>query len=153
MTRTGHDRVDGREDGPREVLERHRRAAIHRSETEMRRLYAVDAVHEFPFAYPGVPSRLEGRDEIVDWITEGWRATPLRFERYRTLAVHGTDDPDTIVVEQEAVGTSATTGGFVLPNLMVLTARDGRIAHLRDYVNVLAAAAALGHDLSARREP
>lgn len=89
----------------------------------MSRLYAADAVHEFPFTAPGVPSRIEGRDEIVNWIAAGGRANRLRYERYRTFAVHGTDDPETIIV--------------------VLTVRDGQIAHLRDYVNVSAAAAAL----------
>jgi ketosteroid isomerase-like protein len=29
----------------------------------------------------------------------------------------------------------------------VLTARDGQISHLRDYVNIVAAAAAMGRDL------
>ena len=33
-----------------------------------------------------------------------------------------------------------------LPNIVVLTAHNEQITHLRDYVNVLAAAAALGHD-------
>lgn len=113
----------------------------------MRRVYAPEAVHEFPFACPGVPSRLEGRDEIVDWIAAGWKANDLRFERYRTLAVHDTADPATIVVEQEALGTSVATGEFALPNIIVLTARNGQIAHLRDYVNILAAAAAKGHEL------
>lgn len=133
--------------GPREVLERCRRAAIDQSAEEMRLVYAVDAVHEFPFTLPGVPSRLEGRDQIVNWIAAGWKANTLRYERYRTLAIHDTDDPDTIVVEQEALGTSAATGEFALPNVMVLSVRDGQIIHLRDYVNVLAAAAATGRDV------
>jgi ketosteroid isomerase-like protein len=139
--------------GPREVLERHRQAAISQSIEDMRCLYAIDAVHEFPFAYPGVPSRLEGRDDIVNWIAEGWQATQLKFGGYHTLAIHDTSDPDTIVVEQEAVGASATTGEFALPNIMVLSARNGQIVRVRDYVNILAVAAALGHDLPARREP
>jgi len=133
--------------GPREVLERWRQAAISRSADDMRRVYAVDAVHEFPFTRPGLPSRLEGRDDIVHWIAAGWQANLLKYERYRTLAIHDTNDPDTIVVEQEAIGTSTSTGEFTLPNLVVLTVRNGQIAHLRDYVNILAAAAAIGHDI------
>jgi ketosteroid isomerase-like protein len=132
--------------GPRAVLERFRRAAVSQSVEELRRVYAVDAVHEFPFTPPGVPSRLAGRDEIVSWISAGWEAFPLRYAGYRTLAVHDTADPETIVVEQEALGTSAVTGGFALPNIVVLTVRDGRIAHLRDYADPLAAAAVLGLD-------
>lgn len=130
--------------GPRAVLARWRQASIDQSADALRRVYAVDAVHEFPFTLPGLPSRLDGRDAIVEWVTEGWRSGPLRYEHYRTLAIHDTGDPDTIVVEQAAVGTSATTGGFTLPNLVVLTVRDGRIGHLRDYVNIPAAAAAIG---------
>lgn len=134
------------EAGPREVLERWRQAAINQSVDEMRRVYAVDAVHEFPFTRPGMPSRLEGRDEIVDWIAAGWHANLLKYERYRTLAIHDTNDPETVIVEQEALGTSASTGEFALPNIIVLTAHNAQITQLRDYVNVLAAAAALGHD-------
>lgn len=133
--------------GAREVLERLRQAAISQSADDMSRLYAADAVHEFPFTAPGVPSRLEGRDEIVNWIAAGWKASQLNYERYRTLAVHDTNNPETIIVEQEALGTSASAGEFVLPNIVVLTVRNGQIAYLRDYVNILAAAAAMGRDM------
>jgi ketosteroid isomerase-like protein len=133
--------------GPREVLERFRQAAISRSVDDMSGVYAVDAIHEFPFTRPGLPSRLEGRDEIVSWTTAVWETDTFRYERYRTLAIHDTGDPDTIIVEQEALGTSASTGEFTLPNIVVLTVRNGQIAHLRDYVNILAATAAVGRDL------
>ena len=130
--------------GALEVLERMRDAAIARCAGDMGSVYAVDAVHEFPFARPGVPSRLEGRDAIMSFITAFWGTSPLRYERYRTIAIHGTADPDTIVVEQEVEGTSSTTGSFVLPNIMVLTARRGQIAHVRDYANLLALEEAAG---------
>jgi ketosteroid isomerase-like protein len=128
--------------GALEVLERMREAAIARSAGDMSRVYAVDAVHEFPFARPGVPARLEGRDAIMSFISAFWSTSPLRYERYRTIAIHRTTDPDTIVVEQEVQGTSSTTGSFVLPNIMVLNARHGEIAYLRDYANLLAVEAA-----------
>src|SRR6185437_16062279 len=142
----GGQEAGPREAKPREVLERWRQAAINQSVAEMRRVYAVDAVHEFPFTGPGMPSRLEGRDEIVNWITAGWTANPLKYERYRTLAVHDTRDPNTIIVEQEALGTSPSTGDFTLPNIVVLTTHNEELTHVRDYVNVAAAAAALGQD-------
>ncbi|HMD91994.1 MAG TPA: hypothetical protein VKG80_05065 [Trebonia sp.] len=78
------------------------------------------------------------------FITAFWSTSPLRYERYRTIAIHGTADPDTIVVEQEVAGTSSTTGSFVLPNIMVLKARHAQIAHLRDYANLLAVEEAIG---------
>ena len=54
--------------------------------------------------------------------------------------------PGTIIVEQEALGASAATGEFALPNIVVLTVRDGQIVRLRDYVSIPAAAAAMGLD-------
>jgi ketosteroid isomerase-like protein len=137
----------GQEAGVREVLERMRQAAISQSADDMSRVYAVDAVHEFPFTLPGLPSRLEGRDEIVNWTAAGWKDYPLKYESYRTITIHETNDPETIIVEQEALGTSASTGEFALPNIVVLTVRNGQIAHLRDYVNIPAAAAAIGRDI------
>ena len=134
----------GRDTGPRAVLERWREAVLSQSVDDLARLYAPDAVHEFPFTRPGLPSRLEGRDEIMTWIADGWRAKAFKYERYRTLAIHDTGDPNTIVVEQDALGTSAAAGEFTLPNIIVLTVRDGRIVHLRDYVNIVAAMAAIG---------
>jgi ketosteroid isomerase-like protein len=139
--------LGGQEAGPRAVLERFRQAAISRSADDLRRVYAVDAVHEFPFTRPGVPSRLEGRDEIVSWTAAVWNTNAFKYERYRTLAIYDTNDPDTIIVEQEAIGTSTATGEFALPNIVVLTVHNGQIAHLRDYVNILAAAAAIGRDI------
>jgi ketosteroid isomerase-like protein len=139
--------LGGQPAGPREILERYRQAAISQSVDDMSRLYAVHAIHEFPFTPPGVPARLEGRDEIVNWIATGWKAYPLKYERYRTVAIHDTGDPQTIIVEQESLGTSPSTGEFALPSIVVLTVRNGQIARLRDYVNVLAAAAAMGRGM------
>jgi ketosteroid isomerase-like protein len=121
-----------------------RAAAIARSAGDLSSAYAADAVHEFPFTRPGAPSRMEGRDVIMGFITAFWSTSPLRYERYRTIAIHRTADPDTIVVEQQAQGTSSTTGPFVLPNIMVLKARHGQITHLRDYANLLAVEEATG---------
>ncbi len=134
--------------GALEVLQRMRKAAIARSAGDMSSVYAVDAVHEFPFTRPGVPTRLEGRDAIMSFITAFWSTSPLRYERYRTIAIHATADPDTIVVEQEVEGISSTTGSFVLPNTMVLKARHGEIAHVRDYANLLAVEEAIGSPAS-----
>jgi uncharacterized protein len=133
--------LDERESGARGVLERFRQAAISQSADDLSRVYAVDAVHEFPFTGPGLPSRLEGRDEIMRWTVAMWETNTFTYERYRTLAIHDTGDPNTIIVEQEAIGTGSATSGFVLPNIVVLTARDGQVVRLRDYVDVLAATA------------
>lgn len=128
------------------VLERARAAAIAQAAGELQELYAADAVHEFPFTRPGLPSRLVGRDSIMEFVVASWDG-PLRYERYETLSAYTTNDPGTVVVQQDVHGTSATTGPFVLPNLVVLTVAGGRIQHYRDFVNIPAALEAMGHGL------
>ncbi len=112
----------------------------------MKQLYAVDAVHEFPFTRPGVPSRLVGRDAIMEFIVASWQS-PLKYERYQTLSAYTTNDPSTVVVQQDVYGTSSTTGSFILPNLVVLTVAGSEIQRFRDFVNILAAFEAMGHEL------
>jgi uncharacterized protein len=129
--------------GPREVLTRYQRAAIDKSTDDFGDLYAVDGVHEFPFTRPGVPSRLQGREQVRAFAQANWDTSPLQYEEYRNVVVHQTADPAVIIVEQEAAGTVTTTGRrFTLPNIIVLKVRDGQIVHLRDYVNLLAVAEA-----------
>ena len=125
------------------VLERLRAAAIAQSATDMERLYAVDAVHEFPFTKPGAPSRLVGRDAIMEFIVASWNG-PLKYERYRTLSAYTTNEPNTVVVQQDVHGTSSTTGAFVLPNLVVLTVVGGEVRRYQDFVNIVAAFDAMG---------
>ena len=132
--------------GAGQVLERVRSAAIAQSASEMAQLYAVDAVHEFPFTRPGAPSRLVGRDAIMEFIVASWKG-PLKYERYQTLSAYTTNDPSTVVVQQDVYGTSSATGPFVLPNLVVLTVAGSEIQRFRDFVNILAAFEAMGHEL------
>jgi hypothetical protein len=63
---------------PHEVLTCYYQAMLDKSPDDLADLYSIDAVHEFPFTRPGVPSRLDGRDAIVNWITAGWKANPLK---------------------------------------------------------------------------
>lgn len=125
---------------PVEVFDHFRQAAIDKSLQDMLDLYAEDAVHEFPFTRPGIPGRLEGREQIMFFMKTNWEKSPLVYDRYRTIAVHHTADSGIIIIEQEAIGRIITTTGhhFTLPNIVVLTVRNGKIVHFRDYVNPLA---------------
>ena len=84
----------------------------------------------------------------MDWIVSGWRSYGLRYRRYRDRAVHDTADRNTIVVEQEVIGTNSADVEFVLPNVIVLSVQNGQIAELRDYADLRAAAAAIGRDIA-----
>ncbi|MDQ0681224.1 putative Zn-dependent protease with MMP-like domain [Streptomyces achromogenes] len=43
--------------GPREVLARYQQAMLDKCADDLADRYAVDAVHEFPFFFPGMPER------------------------------------------------------------------------------------------------
>ena len=137
--------LGGRTAAPGEVVERWRRASIDRSTDAMRSVYADAAVHEFPFAYPGVPARLEGREEIVSWIAAGWAGDVPRFDGYRTLAVC-TRPPirarSSSSRRRSAPARRPANSHCPASSCSTVTARQ--ILHLRDYVDVRAAAAVLG---------
>ena len=106
-------------------------------------LFAPDGALELPFRRPGIPAAWRGREEIRAAARQGWAAAPLRLHEVRTAGVHATTDPDILVAEHDLVGEGTATGRpFTLPSLVVLTARDGRIAVLREYLDVVAVARA-----------
>ncbi|RMI42966.1 hypothetical protein EBO15_17945 [Actinomadura harenae] len=126
-------------------MARYQQASIDKELDVMVDLYAEDAVHEFPFSRPDIPSELRGREAIRAFLEANWKDGPLRYDAYRDVVVRDTTDPGVIVVERVAVGFSNATGrDFALPNIVVMTVREGRIVHFRDYVNILAASEALG---------
>lgn len=124
---------------PRDVLERIQHAAL-TSDASLSDLYAADAVHEWPFPFPGAPARLAGRDQIKAW-SERMRAggSRFRFERFDNVIVHETADPEVIIAEYDIHGQVTATGQpFAFSYILVLRVRDGQIVHLRDYLNPLA---------------
>ncbi|MEV4755059.1 nuclear transport factor 2 family protein [Micromonospora sp. NPDC049559] len=131
--------------GPREVLARYHRAMLDKSADDLADLYAEDALHEFPFLFPRMPRRYRGREEVRAGYRAAWGATPARLEEIRGVVVHETADPEVIVVEQEVAGTLSTTGQpFAAAGLLVLRVRDGRLTHVRDYLDGVALLASLG---------
>lgn len=103
-------------------------------------LCADDVVFEFPFAPPGRPARVEGRDALAGYLAEvsGRR----RIEGVRHLEIHETARPDVAIVEMTLTGTETAGGApYEQSYVDVLTVRDGRIVHCRDYWNPLRSAA------------
>ena len=130
--------------GPREILARYQRAMLDKSADDLADLYAVDAVHEFPFLFPGMPPRHEGREEVRAGYRAAWSASPAQPQEIRDVVVHDSTDPEVITVEQVVTGTVTTTGQpFSLPGLLVIRVRDGQIVHVRDYMDGLGVAHAM----------
>lgn len=127
------------------LLERLRSASISQDAERLAELYAEDAVHEFPFVTPGAPTRIEGRAAIAEFNATVFRSLPFTYSEYRTVATHQVGET-ALVVEQEALGTNTATGvRFALPNVWVIEVDpQGLIVSLRDYVNPVAVAEALG---------
>ena len=95
-------------------------------------LFAEDVIIELPFA----GFRIEGRQQFLDFANPQRAALPVHFDELRTLAVHDTQDPDTIIIEYELTGTATHTGKqATAPFIAVLTARNGKIARWREYQN------------------
>lgn len=102
-------------------------------------LWAEDVVVEVPFAPAGRPRRFEGRAAFLKLAREGRRALPVRFDGARNVVVHRTSDPAVIVAEYELFGTLTATEQTASASFIgVLTARNGQVAHWREYQNTAA---------------
>jgi len=129
---------------PHEVLGSYHRAMLTMSADDLADLYAVDAVHEMPFLFPGMPTCLKGREEVRAGFRAAWEHSPARAGALRDVTVHATGDPEVVVAEQTVVGTVAGSGTpFAFPNVLVIRVRDGLITRVRDYMDGLRIAHAL----------
>lgn len=106
-------------------------------------LWAEDGVLEFPFAGPGYPNRVEGREAIREYLRDYPNLLDIREVTAKT--VHETTDPAVVVVEFTVAGVVvATQKPYELSYIAVITVSDGLIRHYRDYWSPLAAAEILG---------
>jgi uncharacterized protein len=130
-----------------DLLARYHRAMHAARADDLAGLYAVDAVHEFPLLFPGMPARLIGREQIRETYRAAWAAASqiVALEEIRNVVVHQTADPEVIIVEQEVTGTVSTTGRRIDAfGVLVMRARDGLFVHVRDYLDALTINHALG---------
>lgn len=106
-------------------------------------LWAEDLVVEQPFATTARMKRVEGGARFRAIAEAGRAALPVTFEQCNTIAIHDTGDPGVIVVEYELVGTLNSTGERRSAQFIgVLTVRDGKAVHWREYQDTMALAAA-----------
>jgi len=120
---------------PADVLAERRRLTLNGDADGLADLYALDAVIESPFAPPGAPSRLEGREAIREY-TRRVVASPLQVEEYEVTELYQTHDPEVVIVEMHAKGALTTTGrSFAATSIQILRIRDGQITLFRDFAN------------------
>jgi ketosteroid isomerase-like protein len=120
---------------PADVLARRRRLILGGDADGYADLFAPDAVVEAPFAPPGAPSVLEGREAIGEY-SRRVMASPLRLEEYEVAELYQTQDPEVVIVEMRTKGTLTTTGqSFTATSIQILRVREGQIVLFRDFAN------------------
>jgi ketosteroid isomerase-like protein len=137
---------------PREVAELVRRMVAGEG-IPFSGLFAEDGVLRYPFAPPGMPGELAGREAIRAYHDGNEAGRRSLFDMDGVdLLVRETDDPEVVVVEIEHHGTALTTGDkYRFRALGVIRVRDGEIVSYDDYMNPIAMAQLLGRtaDLAA----
>jgi uncharacterized protein len=123
---------------PREVFEKMRDYWVTGTEHY---IWAPDLVVETPF---GATKRISGGETFREIARAGRAALPVTFTECNTIAIHDTIDPAVIVVEYELVATSNATGERHCAQFIgVLTVRNGKVVHWREYQDTARMAAAL----------
>jgi ketosteroid isomerase-like protein len=129
---------------PREVVEQVRRM-VAGEDVSFADLFAEDGVLEYPFAFPGQPGRLVGREAIRAHLA-GLPGAREVFDMAGVDAlVRETDDPEVVVTQIEHHGRSRVTEEpYRFRALGVIRVRNGLIVSYEDYMDALAAARLLG---------
>jgi|SRR5579859_408221 len=92
--------------------------------------FAPDGVVELPFPLPGMPRRIEGRQEIRRVLAPVWRTAKVSgpgLDGWDPVTVHPTVDPEVIVIEFELAGVEASGTPYHMSYVHVITVRDGHI--------------------------
>jgi uncharacterized protein len=129
---------------PRQTVDRFLKAVVSPAPGDMADCYADQVVIEMPFASGLAPERLETtREEIRKRFAAG--AASRRYTGLHDVHIHETAEPNVLVLEYGLDGKRTSDGEpFTMTFVMVLTFRDGLIAHSRDYTDPIAGARALG---------
>jgi uncharacterized protein len=129
---------------PADVLARRRQLILDGDIDGFADLFAPDGVIEAPFAPPGAPSRLEGREAIREY-SRHLMASPLRLADFEVIELYQTQDPEVVIVELRTRGTITTTGRpFTATSIQVLRIREDEIVLFRDFADPRVLADVLG---------
>jgi uncharacterized protein len=136
---------------PREVAEQVRKMVAGEG-VVFADLFAAEGVITYPFAPPGHPRELRGRDAIRAYFAAMGQSRALFTMAGVDAVSWQTDDPEVVVTQITHHGTSQVTGApYELTALGVIRVRDGMIVRYEDYMDPIAVARLLGRtsDLAA----
>lgn len=105
-------------------------------------MVAEDVAMEFPYAAPGLPTRLDGKAAIARHLES--LGGMIAFDRIGEPIIYATSEPDVTIVEFEGFGRGISTGEpYDQRYISVIRTDAGRIVHYRDYWNPLVVLRAL----------
>lgn len=106
-------------------------------------LMAEDVVTEYVITVPGYPARVEGRQALAELYRP--YGTAMQLERCFDLAVYHDPTKNVAILEYASEGHTVD-GNHPYANrfISVITLRDRKIVHWRDYLNPVAVFDALG---------
>ena len=93
-----------------------------------------DAVMDFPYHLPTTPTRLVGKSEIAKFFSSF--SDFVILDEARLTHLHETANPNVGILEYEGESKAIGTGlPYTQQHITVLTFRDGKICHWKDYWN------------------
>ncbi|WP_405148749.1 nuclear transport factor 2 family protein [Sphaerisporangium sp. NBC_01403] len=106
-------------------------------------LLADDVVFEFVISVPGYPRQVEGRRNIAELY--GGYGDFMEVHSAGNLRVHRAAETSVVVLEYEVHGRSVQTGRpYDNRFVSVITVKDRKVAHWRDYLDPVAVFDAAG---------
>jgi ketosteroid isomerase-like protein len=97
-------------------------------------LMSDDFVMEFPYARPGMPTRVEGKVAVLTHLMKV--GDGVAVDSASNLVVHETADPEVVILEFDGHGRALKTGeAYEQRYISVIRARGGKMVHFKDYWN------------------
>lgn len=102
-----------------------------------------DAIMAFPYAPPGTPGKLQGREPLVTHLTR--LSVLIKLDSFSAQRVHRTLQDGVVILEFSCTGRGIETGeAYDQDYISVITTQGGRITRYVDYWNPLIVLRAVG---------
>jgi uncharacterized protein len=106
-------------------------------------LLADDVVFEYVISVPGYPRRVEGRRNVID-LYSGY-GDFMTMHTADNLRVYRDREASVVVLEYEVHGEAVQTGRpYHNRFVSIITVKDGKVTHWRDYLDPIAVFDAAG---------
>jgi ketosteroid isomerase-like protein len=95
---------------------------------------AEDAIFEFLYQFPGFTTKIEGRKAYMDW----FGGYSMKLHSADNLIIHKSTEAGVIILEYAVHGVTPTNKPYNNRFCSIVSIRDRKIVHWRDYMDSLA---------------